>query len=123
VLFVRLVVCLYTSAGETYHDNTRGKENPSDKEHGSVENEASREEEVTTKKHLSEQQAVTIDADKPPIDLHLKHADIAPPLTFICRRCGAVCQWEEPHGFDCQVATTEQQRERMMGNDAEAGKK
>jgi hypothetical protein len=30
---------------------------------------------------------------------------------------------EEPHGFDCQVATTEQQRKRVMGDDAEAGKK
>jgi hypothetical protein len=78
---------------------------------------------VTTKTRMSEEQAVTIDADKLPVVLHLKHADIAPPLTFICRRCGAVRQWAEPHGFDCQVATTEQQRKRVMGDDSEAGKK
>jgi len=63
---------------------------------------------VTTKKRMSEKQAVTLDADTLPVVLPLKHADIAPPLTFICRRCGAVCQWEEPHGFDCQVTRTEQ---------------
>ena len=64
-----------------------------------------------------------IDADTLPFGLHLKPGDIAPPLTFICRRCGAVCLWEEPHGFDCQVAMAEQQRKRVMGEDAEAGKK
>jgi hypothetical protein len=65
---------------------------------------------MTTKKRTSETQAVTLDADELPFGLHLKPADIAPPLTFICRRCGAVCPWEEPHGFDCQGVTTEQQR-------------
>ena len=63
---------------------------------------------MPTKKRMSETQAVTNDADTLPVVWHLTHADIAPPLTFICRRCGAVCQWEEPHGFDCQVAMTEQ---------------
>ena len=71
---------------------------------------------------MSEKQAVTLDADQLPVVLHLKHADIAPPLTFICRRCGTVCQWEEPHGFDCQVTTIEQQRKRVMEDDAEARK-
>ena len=66
---------------------------------------------------------MTIDADTLLFDLHLTHADIAPPLTFPCRRCGAVCQWEEPHGFDCQGATTEQQRQRVMGDESKAGKK
>ena len=70
------------------------------------------EQEVTTKKRMSETQDVTIDANQLPVGLPLKYADIAPPLTFICRRCGAVCPWEEPHGFDCQGATTEQQRKR-----------
>lgn len=78
---------------------------------------------MTTKKRMSETQAVPIDADTLPVDLHLKHADIAPPLTFICRRCGAECQWEEPHGFDCQVVTAKQQRKRVMGVKSEAGKK
>jgi hypothetical protein len=78
---------------------------------------------VTTKKRMSEKQVVTIDADKPPFGLHLKHADIAPPLTFLCRRCGTERLWEEPHGFDCQVATTEQKRKRVMGDDPEEGKK
>jgi hypothetical protein len=58
---------------------------------------------------MSETQAVTIDADKRPAVLRLTHADIAPPLTFICWRCGTVCRWAEPHGFACQVAITEQQ--------------
>ena len=78
---------------------------------------------MTTKKRISETQAVKIDADTLPFGLHLKHADIPPPLTFICWRCGAVCQWEEPHGFDCQIATTEQKWKRVMGENAEAGKK
>ena len=72
---------------------------------------------------MSETQAVTIDTDTLPVVLHLKHANIAPPNTFICRRCGAVRQWNEPHGFDCQAATTEQQRKRVMGDDAKAGGK
>jgi hypothetical protein len=63
---------------------------------------------MTTKKRPSEK-TVTTDADEPPFGLHLKHADIAPPLTFMCRRCGAVGPWEEPHDFDCQGARTEQQ--------------
>jgi hypothetical protein len=78
---------------------------------------------VTTKKGMSEAQAVTIDAGKPPVGLLLKHAAIAPPRTFLCRRCGAMCPWEEPHGFDCPGATTERQRQRVMGEEAEAGKK
>jgi len=78
---------------------------------------------VTMKRRMSETQAVTIDADKLPGDLQLTHANIAPPLTFICRRCSAVCQWAEPHGFDCQGAMTEQKRKRVMGDDSEAGKK
>jgi hypothetical protein len=69
------------------------------------------EQEVITKKRLSEK-TVTIDADKPPVVLHLKHADIAPPLTLICRRCGTERLWTEPRGFDCQVEMTEQQRKR-----------
>jgi hypothetical protein len=72
---------------------------------------------------MSKTQAVTLDADNLPVVLHLKHADIAPPLTFICRRCGTEHLWSEPHGLDCQVATTEQQRKRVKGDDAEAGKK
>jgi hypothetical protein len=40
------------------------------------------------KKRMNETQAVTIDADQLPVGLHLTHADIAPSLTFICRRCG-----------------------------------
>ena len=112
VLFLRLVVSHDNSAGETYHDKARGKGTPSDKGQRGVENEADRGQEVTTKRRMNEKQAVTLDADEPPFGLHLQHADIAPPLTFMCRRCGAVCPWEEPHGFDCQLATTEQQRER-----------
>jgi hypothetical protein len=50
VLFLRLVVSHDNSAGETYHDNARGKGNPSDKGHWGVENEAYCEQEVTTKK-------------------------------------------------------------------------
>jgi hypothetical protein len=76
---------------------------------------------VTKKKGMSETQAVPLDADELPIVLPLKHAAIAPPLTFLCRRCGAVCPWGEPHGFDCPGATTE--RQRVMGEGTEAGKK
>lgn len=78
---------------------------------------------MTTKKRMSKKQAVPTDADKLPFGLHLKPAAIAPPLTFICRRCGAVCQWAEPHRFDCQVAMTEQQRKQVMGDEKEASKK
>jgi hypothetical protein len=72
---------------------------------------------------MGEKQAVTTDADNLPFGLPLKSADIAPPVTFRCRRCGAVCQWEEPHGFDCQVATAEQKRKRVMGVKSGAGTK
>lgn len=67
---------------------------------------------MTTKKRVSEKQAVTIDVDQRSFGLQLKHADMTPPPTFLCRRCGTERLWEEPHGFDCQVATTEQQRKR-----------
>ena len=50
MLCLWLVVSPYNSAGETYHDKARGKGNPSYKGHRGVENEAYREEEVTTKK-------------------------------------------------------------------------
>ena len=78
---------------------------------------------MTTKQRVSELQAVPIDADQLPFGLHLKPANIAPPLTFMCRRCGAVCPWGEPHDFDCRVATTEQQRKRVKGDNTEAEKK
>jgi hypothetical protein len=110
VLFLRLVVSLYHSTGESFHDNARGKEHPSYKGHRGVESKAYRGQAVSTKTRTSETQAVITDADIRPFVLHLKPADIAPPLTFICRRCDAVCPWEEPHDFDCQGATTEQQR-------------
>jgi hypothetical protein len=109
VLFLRLVVSYDNSAGETYHDKARGKSNTSYKGHRGVENEAYCGQEVTTKKRMSETQAVPLDADELPFGLLLKHADIAPPLTFMCRHCGAVYPWEEPHDFDCQGATAKQQ--------------
>ena len=70
---------------------------------------------------MSETQAVTIDADKLPVVWQLKHADIAPPLTLICRRCGTERLWTERECFGCQVAMVEQQRKRVMRDDAEAG--
>jgi hypothetical protein len=71
---------------------------------------------------MIETQAVPIDVDKLPFVLHLKYADIAPPLTLICRRCGTERLWTERECFGCQVAMTEQQRQRVMGDDSEAGK-
>jgi hypothetical protein len=50
VLFLRLVVSLYNRVGENSHDKARGKGNPSYKGHRGVKNEASRGQEVTTKK-------------------------------------------------------------------------
>jgi hypothetical protein len=103
---------LYGTAGEIRHLLcSRGGRRP---DPGAGANEETRR---------SEEQAATIDADTRPVVLHLKHAEIAPPLTFICRRCGVVCQWEEPHGFDCQGATTEQQRTWVIGDKSETGKK
>ena len=66
VLCLRLVVSLYNRAGETYHDKARGKGNPFYKGHRGVENEADRAQEMTTKKRILEQQAVTINADTLP---------------------------------------------------------
>jgi hypothetical protein len=119
VLCLRLVVSPPNRAGNPYQGKTRGKRKKPCKGIGE---EKGIEQEGTTKKRMSEK-TIPTDADKLPVVLHLKHADIAPPLTFICRRCGTVCRWAEPHGFDCQVATIEQQRKQVMGDDTETGKK
>ena len=78
---------------------------------------------MTTKKRMIEKQVITIDADTLPVVWPLTHADMAPPLTLICRRCGTERLWDERECFGYQVATTEQRRKRVMGDNAEADKK
>src|SRR5215510_13375571 len=70
---------------------------------------------MTTEKRMSEKQTVAIDTDKPPVGLHLKHADIAPPLTLICRSCGTKRLWTEWECSGCQLERTEQKRKRGIG--------
>ena len=66
---------------------------------------------MSAKKRRSEQQAALTDADTVPFGLHLKPADIAPPVTFRCRRCDTERLWTEQECSGC----------RSQGTKAKAG--
>ena len=67
---------------------------------------------VSTKQRVSEKQAVATDVGKLPFGLHLTHGDIAPPVTFRCRRCETERLWAERECVGCQSQTTAQKRQR-----------